>query len=169
MPLCYSNNGSSMRAVDSSYVAQLGEVLFPDGAPPSPAALAAAFPQYTVVVAAENAGASAQATYGAAIGAGLIIASTGTPALDGTYPIGPSDQLDIEAEIDSILVNGVFTNGQATRGWPDISGASHTFSVAQFKTLATAIAQYVDALTVAEQAAAFGQTATWPAATATIP
>lgn len=42
--LCYSNNGASMRAVDTDYVAQDGEVLFPDHA--TDADLAAAFPGY---------------------------------------------------------------------------------------------------------------------------
>ena len=42
--LCYSNNGASMRAVDADYVAQDGEVLFPDDA--SDADLAQAFSGY---------------------------------------------------------------------------------------------------------------------------
>jgi hypothetical protein len=42
---CYSNDGSSMRAVDPDYTAQGGEVLFPDYA--TDAQLAAAFSGWT--------------------------------------------------------------------------------------------------------------------------
>lgn len=42
--LCYSNNGMSMRAVDDTYAAQQGEVLFADYA--THEQLAATFPLY---------------------------------------------------------------------------------------------------------------------------
>jgi hypothetical protein len=120
-------------------------------------------------VVAFQAAQAAQASYNSAIAAGLAVTSTATPALSATYGIDAGAQFNITAETVSILTNGTFTNGQSTRNWADVSGAFHTFTVAQFKTFATAIAGYVDELAVAlatAQASGGGWTA--PSASATI-
>ena len=101
----------------------------------------------------------------AAIIAGLTITSTSAAALDGTYAVDASAQQHVMAEITSIMLNGTFADGSATVDWLDVEGASHTFTVAQFKTFATAISAYVAALTKCM----LGQLAALPAATVTIP
>lgn len=79
----------------------------------------------------------------AMLAAGCQISSGSAATLDGTYPCGADEQVHIQAEVTSILLNGAFTDGSPSIAWQDASGASHTFTVAQFKTLATAIASFV--------------------------
>lgn len=79
-----------------------------------------------------------------AIGAGLTVTSTSTPALNGTYEIDPISQGEISAVINYILVNNDFPGGVGTYPWSDMSGAFHVFpNVAIFKQWATAVANYV--------------------------
>lgn len=78
-----------------------------------------------------------------AINAGLSISSTTTPALNGTYPASATAQAQINAEVTSILLNGTFADGTSTIEWLDVTGTAHSFTVAQFKTLATAIGVFV--------------------------
>jgi hypothetical protein len=101
----------------------------------------------------------------ATIAAGVQITSTGTPALSGTYPADPATTSEIQAEMISLLVNGVFADGATTVQWIDTSGTPHTFTAPQWKSLATAIGQFVAAWTKYGQ----GLTTTAPASTATIP
>lgn len=100
----------------------------------------------------------------AMIGTGLTITSTSTPALDGTYSVGATAQQQINAEVTSILLNDTFADGSSTIEWLDVTGASHAFTIAQFKTLATAIAAFVSACVKVMN----GQVMTLPATTATI-
>jgi hypothetical protein len=74
----------------------------------------------------------------------------------------------IQAETVSILTNGTFTNGQTTRNWPNAEGSFQPFTIAQFKALATAIAQYLDALATALATASAGGSPSWPSANITI-
>lgn len=97
--------------------------------------------------------------------AGLAITSTSTAALDGTYAATVSAQQQIAAEVTSILLNDTFADGTSTIEWLDTTGAAHAFTVAQFKTLATAIAAFVSGCVKAMN----GQATTLPAAAMTIP
>lgn len=99
------------------------------------------------------------------LAAGITITSTSTPALDGTYAATVTAQQQITAEITSILLNDTFADGTTTIEWLDTSGAAHAFTVAQFKTLATAIAAFVSGCVKAMN----GQATTLPAAAMTIP
>lgn len=54
MPLCYSNNGLSLRPVSPAYQAQAGEVLFPDDCPVTASQLSDAFPDYASAVSSKN-------------------------------------------------------------------------------------------------------------------
>ena len=80
-----------------------------------------------------------------AMAAGLTITSTGTPALSGVYTVDITAQV-ITSQVTSILLNGTFADGTGSVAWPDTSGALHTFTIAQFKVFATAVAAYVAAL-----------------------
>lgn len=111
-----------------------------------------------------------QGQYQALIISGLAITSTSTPSLNDTYGIDDATETHINSELSSIAVNGTFTNGQITKAWPNLNQtAAHTFTIAQFKTLVTAIGQYKDALVETKITLANGGSASWPTISATIP
>ena len=104
----------------------------------------------------------AQTAYAVAIAAGVVIVSTGTPALNGTYAIDQASLSRITAEQVYIATTGTFTNGQTTRAWLDASGTPHVFpSTAEFTAFAETVAQYEDALLTAFATASAG--AAWVA------
>jgi acyl-CoA synthetase (AMP-forming)/AMP-acid ligase II len=96
--------------------------------------------------AAQNAQQLYQRNYQAQITKGVTLTSTGAPALNAVYACDPATQQQIIAEVTSILLNGTFTDGSAALDWPDAGYALHTFSVAQFKSFATAVASYITTL-----------------------
>ena len=100
-----------------------------------------------------------------ALGAGLTITSTATPALNGLYSVDSASTGLIQGEMIVILAVGTFADGGSTVVWLDLTGTPHTFTVAQFRAFAVAIARYIAAL----GKAIVGQVATLPPATATIP
>ena len=71
--------------------------------------------------------------------AGCAITSTSTAALGGTYAVAGNAMSTIFAEMISILTNNTFTNGTASLDYPDTSRHAAHFTMAQFKTLATAL------------------------------
>ncbi len=109
------------------------------------------------------------AQYNGLLTAGVTITSTATAALNGTYALDSQTQCAVNSEVLSITVNGVFTNGQTTKPWPDASGAVHAFTTTQFKAFATAVSNYVDGLVTARATLLAGQSVAWPVSTATIP
>lgn len=99
------------------------------------------------------------------LAAGCQITSASTPALDATYPVDAPTQQHVQAEVTSILLNGAFADGGATVAWPDVADDPRTFTVAQFKTFATALAAFVaGCLKVAN-----GQSQTLPTQPSSIP
>lgn len=96
---------------------------------------------------------------------GLTISSTANPSLNGTYN-ALDQQSHIQAELISLLVNGVFADGGSSCDWPDIDGTVHTFATAdQFKSFATAIAAFVAGCSKVIN----GSSNTLPSAAASIP
>ena len=129
-----------LTAVASNYVAQSGEVVFPDVA--TPAALTAAFAGYAAAAAA----AAATLAGIEALAAGVPIQSTSTSSLNATYSCDGGSQANINATVTYILLNGTFPGGGSTMPWADVTGAIHVFpNVAVFKGFATATANYVAA------------------------
>ena len=160
----YCNNGLSFRAWNNPALLEPGEVYFDHE--PTSADLTAAFPGCAAAQAAQ----AAQAAYNAAIGAGCQIASTGTPALNAVYPLDDSVLITMNGEQAYIAVKGIFTNGQISRAWLDVSGAPHIFSsTAAFTAFAEAIAQYIDALQTALAVVLAGGTWAVPVQPVTIP
>ena len=84
----------------------------------------------------------------AMLAAGCQITSTGTPALNATYPCDPTTQADIQAELISLMLNNTFTNGTTTLLWLDATNTPRAFSVAAFKAFATAVGTFVGALKI---------------------
>ena len=106
----------------------------------------------------------------AAIGAGLTITSTGTPALNGTYAVAsgvPFGREDIGTEAQFVSTFSEFTNGTTTLQWPLIDGKTFvTFpTTASFMAFAKAAAQFYAAC----KAVAATGAGSLPAASATIP
>lgn len=101
----------------------------------------------------------------AALSNGLAVTSTATSTLNGTYAVDDTAQNHVMAEITSIMLDGTFADGTTSVAWIDTAGGSHTFTVAQFKTFASALSSYVANLTKCM----LGQITTLPSATATIP
>ncbi len=82
----------------------------------------------------------------ALIAAGLTIASTGTPAINGTYAVAsgvPFGREDIGTEAQFISTFSEFTNGAQTLEWPLTNGTFVTFpSTAAYMNFAKAAAQF---------------------------
>jgi len=75
------------------------------------------------------------------------IASTSTPALDGTYAIDAATQAKVQAIALYIQVNGRFPAGVSALPWPDSAGVPHTFpTTAAFLAFATALGDTVTAI-----------------------
>lgn len=100
--------------------------------------------------------------------AGVQITSAGTAALSATYACDATWQGYVNAEVSAILLNGAFTNGQATKDWPDMVGASHVFDLAHFKDFATKLSAYVDSVLAAKRALLGGTPTAWPSNAKTI-
>lgn len=77
---------------------------------------------------------------------GIKVVSGANPTLNGTYPLDPETRADLQAEIISILMNRVFTNGTTSIPVADTSGVPHTFTRAEFQAFATALGGVVTTL-----------------------
>jgi hypothetical protein len=122
----------------------------------------------TVNPPAPSAAQVAQAAAGAALASGLVVTSTGTSSLNGTYSVNPTSIGNVNAVVTYILLNGTFPKGASTFGWADASGGLHVFpNVTVFKAFATAFADYVSA--VSEYADSGGTVGSIPSNAVTIP
>ncbi|AYZ68157.1 hypothetical protein EGY31_34945 [Burkholderia multivorans] len=90
-----------------------------------------------------------------ALAVGLTITSTSTPAINGTYAVDSLSQSDIVAIEASLNAGKGFPGGSSsTFSYPDMSGALHGFSEANFTNFAAAVRDYVYALKAAVPAKA---------------
>jgi hypothetical protein len=89
---------------------------------------------------------AAQNLYSAAIAAGLAVVSTATPALNGTYSVAPTAAANITAIMAGAAAGLGLPGSGTTFVYMDASGSPHTFTAAQFSTLAVAVRDYVYAL-----------------------
>ena len=84
-----------------------------------------------------------------AIAAGVVITSTATPTLNGTYSCSGASQANINATITYILLNSTFPGSGSSMPWIDQAGSPHVFpSITEFKAFATAIASYVASVSI---------------------
>lgn len=163
MPFCYSDNGLSMRAVASDYLAAEGEVLFNHSATMDE--LTAAFAGYTVAKAVENAPAQFQVL----INNGLQITSTNTPLISATYATDPQAEFNIVAlETSLVALRGFPPGGAPTYGFPDITRTKHVVTASQFTDIAAAIRDFISAAEDAFAVKLAGGAADWPSNQATI-
>jgi hypothetical protein len=96
---------------------------------------------------------------------GLTVTSQSDSALNGTYAADLGTMQAMQHECNAILLNNTFADGTTTLNWPDKSGTSHSFTVAQFRTLISALAQFVTACFFYGN----GTSTTEPSATANVP
>jgi hypothetical protein len=136
----YSNNGLAFRALHDAGDIVAGEVFFDHK--PSAGDLAAAFPGYTAAVAVQQ----GQAAFFAALLAGCQIVSTGTPALNATYRIDQAQQQTIAGIATGIAARNRVPGGGADFNYPDIDGNLHAFTATNFLDFASAVEDYVYAL-----------------------
>ncbi len=104
-----------------------------------------------------------------AIAAGIIVTSTETPSLSGTYPIDPATQVKLNSAITYIILNGAFPPASAvSMPWYDADGVAHVFTaIVDFKNFATAFADFVAHVDI--YAGSDGETGSIPSNNITIP
>jgi hypothetical protein len=73
----------------------------------------------------------------------VTITSTSTPALNGTYATGEFMLQALQGQCDAVALNGTFADGTTSLSWPDAGNAMHTFSIAEFKSFAAAMSNYI--------------------------
>lgn len=86
-----------------------------------------------------------QSAYAAML-AGLKIASSSSPALNGTYAVDQLSQMDIIAIETSLSAGKGFPGGVATFSYLDVTGTMRPFSESNFMNFAAAVRDYVYAL-----------------------
>lgn len=88
----------------------------------------------------------AQQAAAALTGNVMVTSASAASTLNGTYPIGGQVQFMILSELQAISTNGTFADGTTTLEWADVNGAQHAFSIAEFKSFATAVGAYCSPL-----------------------
>lgn len=151
-----SNGYVSFRAVDDSSEIVSGEAYF--ATTPTTAELQSAFAGYTAAVTAQT----AQTAAAALLAGGLIITSTSTPALNGTYGTRPQDQINVTG-LQTAIAASAFPGFYFDNG-----GAKHTMTAAAFTALATAILDFIVAVDAALETALAGGAWVAPSASVTI-
>lgn len=140
MPYFQDTSGSlhflSLTDIDNG-----GMALLPPGCEPIADAEAEAI-QNPPITAAQLLAQQAQT----ALGAGITITSASTPALNGVYACDPTTIGFVNSEINAILLNTAFADGSTALEWPDMTGALHLYTIAQFKTLAAALGAFVSGI-----------------------
>lgn len=85
----------------------------------------------------------------AAMQAGLTVTLSGSMTLAATvFPVDPETCSKIGMVVTNIDSDGNFPGGATSFPLKDVSGAWHTFTVPQYKAVATAIAAYAAPLTL---------------------
>lgn len=100
---------------------------------------------------------------------GIMITSTGTPALNGVYDISPDSQLKISGVVTGVTAGKGIPGGASTFAWQDMGGVPHEFTSTQFIDFAAAIEEYMYSLYMTEGVLLNGGSVDWPDSTVTIP
>lgn len=103
-----------------------------------------------------------------AMAAGIIITSTATPSLNGTYPIDADTQVKLGNTVTYVMLNSAFPPASAASlPWYDVAGNAHVFtSISDFKNFATVFADFVAHIDI--YASSNGQVGSIPVNTITI-
>jgi hypothetical protein len=112
---------------------------------------------------------SAKASYMAA--QNVVITSTATAALDGTYAADANTRSAIANQRQSIALDSTFLDGTTTLDWPDIAGITHSFGMTDFTNFGKAVSIYAAQLEQAYLAIKANHSVGWnpPSNAITIP
>ncbi|WP_297478413.1 hypothetical protein [Ferrovum sp.] len=124
--------------------------------------------RYTSYVAAQNLIATSNAQYQAAINGGIVLTSTGTPALNGTYSVTTTAQHNISGVMSGIANGLGLPGGGSTFQYQDMSGKLHAWSATAFPELARAVRDFVYNCDVTLTTIQAGGVATFPSNQVTI-
>lgn len=106
--------------------------------------------------------------YARKIAAGIQIASTATPALNGTYALDQTKQGQITGIVTAITAGKGLPGDLPVVPWADINGDPHNFTAADIVNLGKAMEDYIFALSQTASLLRAGQKAEWPAQPVTI-
>lgn len=110
----------------------------------------------------------AQQTFVALMSSGVVLTSTGTPALNGTYATDVNAQQEITSIMTGIADGLGLPGGGSTFGYQDTSGIIHQFDATHFSNLAKAIRDFVYNCDAALATIQAGGTASFPSNQVTI-
>jgi hypothetical protein len=99
----------------------------------------------------------------------IQIASTGNPALNGTYALDDPSRSDIDGIYAGIKNGDGLPGGGTTFAFPDVSGSPHMFDGTSFPNFAKAARDYRYAMIAAIATAQAGGSPTLPTIPVTIP
>ena len=114
-------------------------------------------------------GTDTQITLASKIAAGIVITSTGTPALSGTYALDATTLSQIGPVARDATGGLGLPGGGSTFSYPDASGTPRVLTAETIQGLYKAMRDCLFALNTTAATLAAGGTASWPAQTATIP
>jgi hypothetical protein len=100
--------------------------------------------------------------------AGVIVTSTSTPTINGTYAIDASARTFIYDLAYDVANGGSLPGGGTTFDYPDINGIQHAFSATNFSNFAAAIESFIAARLAAYTASIKGTPTPLPPNTLTI-
>ena len=136
--------------------------------PPGYAELSDTDPRYTAYVAAQATLELAFNTFNVLINGGIVLTSTGTPTLNGTYSTTELAQSGITAIVTGIAAGLGLPGGGTTFQYLDSSNIAHTFDQSHFTAFAAAVRNFVYECKITLAAIQTGGTATFPSNVVTI-
>lgn len=102
------------------------------------------------------------------MGAGVQVHSTGTPALNGTYPLDESTQQKIMGIVSGIAAGRGLPGGGSTFYWQDVTGAAHSFDSTAFLNFSAGLESFLYAYSQALGTLVAGGSASLPTQPVTI-
>ena len=104
----------------------------------------------------------AMQTMNALFAAGLVLTSSGTPALNGTYSLTDTAQKNVSGIVTGIAAGLGLPGGGTTFQYLDASNQPHTFDQAHFTAFVSAFRNFIYACDIALATIQNGGTATFP-------
>lgn len=110
----------------------------------------------------------AQSTFQALIANGIILTSTGTPALNGTYSTTDTAQKNVSSVVTGIAAGLGLPGGGTTFQYLDAANIPHAFDTSHFTAFAAALRNFVYNCEITLATIQNGGTATFPSNLVTI-
>ncbi len=110
----------------------------------------------------------AQSTFQSLVSGGIILTSTGTPALNATYSTTDTAQKNVSGVVTGIAAGLGFPGGGTTFQYLDASNVPHSFDASHFTAFAAALRNFVYNCEITLATIQNGGTATFPSNLVTI-